>query len=328
MNKNLSKFLQIAIPLGLGFFLIGYIYTNFTDEQLIELKEYFKNADYGYVIIAASLSIFSHISRAYRWSFMLAPLGYKPKLSNNFMTIAIAYLMNIFIPKSGEVSRGILLSKYEGVPFEKGFGTIISERIVDLIFLLAFIILAVTLKFDILYTYITDLIPLKKLGQLAVGGLIVLIVGWFLLKYLKFAFVKKIKAFISGLKDGVLSIWTMKKKGAFIFHTFLIWGLYVLSFYTATLALDQTTGIAFSTLIITFVVGSFTFAFTNSGFGTYPAAVAGILSLFAIDFTVGTAFGWIVWTSNIASILLLGIISLIALPLYNKNNTVKDKSIQ
>lgn len=324
MKKTLSKFLQIAIPLGLGIFLIWYVYSNFTDQQLLELKAHFKNADYGYVILAVSLSIFSHLSRAYRWSFMLEPLGYKPKLANNFMTIAVAYVMNIFIPKSGEVTRGILLSKYEDVPFDKGFGTIISERVVDLIFLLAFTFLAISLKYDILYTYITELIPVQKLVIIGVVGLVLLLVGYLLLKYLKFAFIEKIKTFIAGLKEGVMTIWTMKKKGAFIVHTFLIWGLYVLSFYTATMALDETSGIAFSTLIIAFVVGSFTFAFTNSGFGTYPAAVAGILSLFAIEFTVGTAFGWIVWTSNITAILLVGVTSLIALPLYNKGKVKKE----
>lgn len=323
MKKALSKFLQIAIPLGLGIFLIWYVYSNFTEQQLLDLETHFKNADYGYVVLAVSLSIFSHLSRAYRWSFMLEPLGYKPKLANNFMTIAVAYVMNIFIPKSGEVTRGLLLTKYEDVPFDKGFGTIISERIVDLIFLLALTALAISLKYDILYTYVTNLIPVQKLVLLGVLGFVLLFVGYLLLKYLKFSFIAKIKTFISGLKDGVLSIWIMKKKGAFIVHTFLIWGLYVLSFYTATMALDETSGIAFSTLIIAFVVGSFTFAFTNSGFGTYPAAVAGILSLFAIELTVGTAFGWIVWASNITAILLLGLTSLIALPLYNSGKSKK-----
>jgi len=319
VNKKLSKFLQIAIPLGLGIFLIWYVYSGFTEQQLVELEGHFKNADYGFVILAVSFSIFSHISRAYRWSYMLEPLGYKPKLANNFMTIAVAYLMNLGIPKSGEITRGVLISRYEGVPFEKGFGTIISERVVDLIFLLAFTILAVSLKFDILYNYITGLIPIQKLVIISIVGIIALVITWLLLKYLKFPFIKKIKKFVSGLKDGVLSIWTMKKKGAFLFHTFLIWGLYILSFYMATLALKDISGIAFGTLIITFVVGSFTFAFTNSGIGYYPLAVAGILLLFGIEKTVGTAFGWIVWTSNIASILLLGVSSLITLPIYNKN---------
>ena len=318
MKKSLSKFLQIAIPLGLGIFLIWYVFIDFTDTQLAELKTYFKNANYGYVVISVSLSIFSHLSRAYRWSFMLEPLGYKPKLANNFMTIAVAYVMNIFIPKSGEVTRAILLDKYEMIPFEKGFGTIISERIIDLLFLLAFTVAAILMKYDILYTYVTDLIPVQKLVIIGVIGLVMLTAGYLSLKYLKFDFIVKIKTFINGLKEGVLSVLTMKKKMTFIFHTFLIWGLYVLSFYAATLALNETSNIAFSTLIITFVVGSFTFAFTNSGFGTYPAAVAGILTLFAIEITVGTAFGWIVWTSNIASILLIGVTSLIALPIYNK----------
>src|SRR5690606_3533780 len=138
LNRHLSRFLQIAIPLGLGVFLIWYIYQSFTPEQLAETKKYFSDANYGFVILSVALSVLSHISRAYRWNFMLQPLGYRTKLANNFMAISVAYLMNIFIPKSGEVSRGIILDKYEGVPFQKGFGTIISERIVDLIFLFFF----------------------------------------------------------------------------------------------------------------------------------------------------------------------------------------------
>ena len=90
----------------------------------------------------------------------------------------------------------------------------------------------------------------------------------------------------------------MKKKGLYIFHSFLIWGLYLLSFYIATFALKETASISFSTLIITFVIGSFSFAFTNSGFGAYPFFVASILAVFSIPETVGTAFGWIVWTTQ------------------------------
>lgn len=322
MNKILSRFLQIGIPLGFGIFLIWYTYNKFTSEQLIELKAYFSNANYGVVLLSVFLSVLSHFLRAYRWNFMLQPLGYKPKLANNFMAISIAYLMNIFIPKSGEVSRGIIMDKYEGIPFEKGFGSIISERIVDLIFLLLFTCTALILKFDVLYGYIASSIP-KQLIYVGIIGLIVFAVVLFIiLKFKVFKFPPKIKSFIVGLKDGLLSIVTMKKKTAFILHSFLIWGLYIASFYTATHALTETSTIPFSTIIIAFVVGSFTFAFTNSGFGTYPAAIAGILVLFTVPFTVGTAFGWIVWISNITSIVILGVLSLIALPLYNKNREV------
>jgi hypothetical protein len=140
--------------------------------------------------------------------------------------------------------------------------------------------------------------------------------------FLKFSISKtnsKVKTFLLGLKQGVLSIVTMKKKGLFILYSFGIWGLYLLSFFVATQALLETSNIEFGTVIIAFVVGSFTFAFTNSGFGTYPAAMAGVLVLFNVPFTVGTAFGWIIWSSGIASIIVIGIGSLLFLPVYNKN---------
>jgi hypothetical protein len=318
LNKSLGKFLTIAIPLGLGIFLIWYIYTSFTPEQLAETKAYFSEANYGFVLLSVVFSVLSHISRSYRWNFMLEPLGYRPKLANNFMAVSVAYLMNIFIPKSGEISRGIILNKYEGIPFEKGFGTIISERVVDLLFLMIFTVLALILKFDVLAEYIAESIP-PSILYLAIIGLTV--VGVLVVLFLKFSKSKtnlKLKTFAIGLKDGVLSIIKMKKKAAFLLHTVLIWGLYLLSFYTALFALPETSHIALGTIIIAFVVGSFTFAFTNSGFGTYPAALAGILAVFGVAKTVGVAFGWIVWISNISALLFFGVLSLILLPIYNR----------
>lgn len=250
---------------------------------------------------------------------MLEPMGYQPTLANNFMAISVAYLMNMFIPKSGEVSRGIVLKKYEDVPFEKGFGAIISERVIDLIFLLAFTFLALALQFEVLYGFLTEIIsPLKLVLTLLVLAALGGIALWILSRSTS-SIAQKIKKFVRGLKEGIFSIATMQKKGAFIFHTFVIWGLYLLSFYLATFALEETSVITVGTLIITFVVGSFSFAFTNSGFGVYPFFVAGILALLGVSETVGTAFGWIVWTSNIASIVLLGGLSFLLLPFYNRS---------
>lgn len=235
------------------------------------------------------------------------------------MAISVAYLMNIFIPKSGEVSRGVILDKYEGVPFQKGFGTIISERIVDLIFLLVFTAAALSIKFDVLYDYVMQSIPASLIYVLLAAIVSVAVIIPLYIRFSKSNINKKLKNFVIGLKEGIFSIVKMKKKAAFLFHSFVIWGLYLLSFYTALYALPETAGIPFGTVIITFVVGSFTFAFTNSGFGTYPAAIAGILTVFGIAKTAGIAFGWILWVSNISSIVLFGVISLLLLPVYNRN---------
>ena len=239
------------------------------------------------------------------------------------MAVCVAYLMNIFIPKSGEISRALVLKKYEGVPFDKGFGTIITERVVDLVLLLAFTLIALLLEFDVLYGYLTQVVPVKTV-IIALGGLGGLFLVFVLfLKYSNSLLSQKIKGLVSGLKEGVFSILKMKKKGAFIFYSLMIWILYVLAFYIGTQALVETNDIAIGTIIITFVVGSFAFAFTNSGFGSYPAAIAGILLIFGIEATVGTALGWIVWTSNIAYILLFGGLSFIFLPIYNRNKISK-----
>ncbi|MEZ4779924.1 MAG: lysylphosphatidylglycerol synthase transmembrane domain-containing protein [Flavobacteriaceae bacterium] len=318
MNKSLSKFLQLFIPLALGVLLIWYFYSKFTPQQWNELVFHFKNANYLLVTASVLMSVLSHGIRAYRWNFMLEPLGYKPKLLNNFFAVSTAYFMNLFIPKSGEVSRAVVLDKYEKVPFEKGFGTIISERVVDLFFLFLFTILAVLLQFDVLFDYISKLIPFSKLLIILCILFLGLVVFYLFLKKSNGFLASKIKTFARGLKEGVFSILKMKKKGAFIFHSLIIWGLYLFSFYTATLALPETSTISFGIIIITFVVGSFTFAFTNSGLGYYPLAIAGILLLFGIPETAGTALGWIVWTSNVIYIVVSGILSLVFLPIYNR----------
>ena len=319
MNKSIIKFLKIAIPLGLGFFLIYYSYSKFSPEQLEEISFYFKKADYKIVALSVFFSLLSHLLRAYRWNFMLESLGYKPKIANNFMAVNVAYIMNLFIPKSGEISRAVIINKYEDVPFDKAFGTIISERAVDVIILFGFTAIALMLQFDLLFTFLTDIIQPSKL-YIAFGALFLFVIIFFLfLKYSKSVLHQKIKQFYLGIKEGILSIIKMKEKGLFIVHSFLIWGLYLLSFYTALHALEETSSITFGIIIITFVVGSFSFAFTNSGFGTYPFFVAAILSVFNIPETVGTAFGWIVWTSSITSIVFFGGLSLLVLPFYNRN---------
>ncbi len=319
MNKSLSKFLQIVIPLGLGLFLMWFFYSKYTPEQKEQVFDNLENANYWIVALAVLLSVISHMVRAYRWNLLLEPMGYHPRLLNNFMAVSVAYLMNIFIPKSGEVSRALVLTSYEKVPFDKGFGTIISERVVDVVFLFAFTFVALVLQFDLLYEFLLEKVPVKEIG-LALAGLLVLFILFVtFLKYSKSKLSSKINGLIAGLREGIFSILKMKRKWNFILQSFLIWILYLASFYTATYALPETTGLDAGIIIITFVVGSFTFAFTNSGFGYYPLAIAGIMLVFGIPETTGTAFGWIVWTSNILYLLISGALSFIFLPIYNRN---------
>ena len=306
------------LPILLGVFLTIYAYNSFTPEQLEEMKSYFRNADYTYVGIALLFGLISHSARAYRWKFMLEQMGYNSPFKNNFMAVWISYFMNMTIPRSGEVSRALVLKKYENVPFDKAFGSIIAERVVDLIILLIFIGVAVLLQFDVLQTFLLDKIPFDKLLLYGAVSLVLFLAAILLFVYSKSKWILMIKSKISGLTEGVLSIWKMEKKWAFLFHTIVIWVCYVLTFYAATFALKETSDISFGVVVTAFVLGSLAISFSNGGFGVFPVVVAGILALYGVSKEAGTAFGWIIWTSQTVQIIILGGLSFLLLPILNR----------
>ena len=129
----------------------------------------------------------------------------------------------------------------------------------------------------------------------------------------------KLKEKFSGLTEGMTSILKMKNKWWFLFHSFFIWFSYLLMFYVTIFALKETSEIGFGAVIIGFVFGSLAIGFTNSGFGAYPLLVAEIFMLYGIPDTAGTAFGWLVWTSQTILMLFLGGLSFIFLPVLNRN---------
>lgn len=313
-----KKVFKIAFPIAIGILLVIYSYTRFSPEQLEEIRLHFQQANYGFVLLSVLFSILSHMVRAHRWTFLARPLGFRPKFYNSFMALNAAYLLNLVIPRGGEVSRAVILDKYENISFQKGFGTIIAERVVDLLFLLGFTLAVTFIKADVLWNYFIDIVPIKQLSTLTIIGAISIFLLWLILRFSKGKIIRKIKGFLKGLKEGVWSITKMANKWEFLFHSFLIWILYVAAFYVCIFAFDQTSNIDFSTMLLAFVAGSFAVAFTNSGFGSYPLFVAGVLFLFGIPETSGIAFGWIIWISNMFSMIILGVLSFILLPIMNR----------
>jgi len=264
------------------------------------------------------LGLLSHLSRAYRWLYQLEPLGYKVKLGNSIMAVFATYLINYTIPRAGEVARASILTNYEGVPFEKGFGTIVAERIADLIVMIGIISVTLFLQFDFIYQFLAE----RFNPTLIFVGLAVLLITFLIFtQYIqksKSAFAVRIKTFVNGLFEGALSIFKMKKKWAFIFHTLFIWGMYLLMFYTTTLSIEELDGIPIGAVLIGFISASFSIAATNGGIGSYPVAVFAAFSIFGIAKEPSIAFGWIMWTSQTIMIIVLGGISLLYLPIFNR----------
>ena len=319
MKKSTKKILKIILPLSLGVFLIWYSIKSSTPLERAQLLDNITQAHPGWILLSMLLGLLSHISRAYRWKFLLEPMGYNPKFPNSFMAVMVAYLANFGIPRSGEVLRGVTISTYEKIPFEKAFGTIISERIADFIMLMLIIGIAMILQTEYLLTYFEENNINPFLTIAILFGL--LSVGIFILKLIrksKHGFILKVKNFAKGLLEGMRSILKMKNKGAFIFHTVFIWVMYVLMFYVLIFTVPETAAMPFGVVMMAFVVGSFAISATNGGIGVYPIAIGASLMLFGISKEAGEAFGWITWGTQTLLVILVGGFSFLFLPIFNR----------
>lgn len=312
---DIKKLLKIILPLALGGFLVWYSLSKVSIETLIQ---YFKDANYWWISLGLFFGLLSHLSRAYRWKFLLEPMGYKPDFGNSTMAVLVAYLVNYAVPRAGEVSRAAVMTNYEKIPFEKGFGTIVAERIADLLMMLVIITITLFVQFDFIYELLTKNFNPTKIF---IGLGVIVIAGFIFTRYVKKATSGvglKIKNFISGLIEGVTSILKMKHKWAFIFHTVFIWIMYVAMFW-ATIPAIEGLQVPFGGVLIGFIAGAFSIAATNGGIGLYPVAVASALALFGIAEEPATAFGWIMWTAQTAMIIVFGGLAFLFLPIYNKN---------
>jgi len=317
---KLKVILKILVPLSIGLFFIFLTVNATSNEERKLIYSYIKNADYRFLFLSVFFGILSHLSRAYRWKFLLAPLGYKPRFINTVLSVLIAYIANLGIPRSGEILRATTLSSYEKIPFEKTFGTVIAERLVDMIILFSIILLALSFHFELIWNLLKE----KQASMIRplywfFGGLIpVIYVIRFLFKQERHPAIIKIKNFLKGLTEGILSLKKMPKKGVFVAHTLFIWIMYIAMFYVVKWAVPEISTLGLNALLPAFVIGGLAISASNGGIGIYPFSVALMLATFGVSNESGLAFGWITWTAQTLMIIVFGSLSFFALPLVNR----------
>jgi len=317
---KLKVILKILVPLSIGLFFIFLTVNATSNEERKLIYSYIKNADYRFLFLSVFFGILSHLSRAYRWKFLLAPLGYKPRFINTVLSVLIAYIANLGIPRSGEILRATTLSSYEKIPFEKTFGTVIAERLVDMIILFSIILLVLSFHFELIWNLLKE----KQASMIRplywfFGGLIpVIYVIRFLFKQERHPAIIKIKNFLKGLTEGILSLKKMPKKGVFVAHTLFIWIMYIAMFYVVKWAVPETSTLGLNALLPAFVIGGLAISTSNGGIGIYPFSVALMLATFGVSNESGLAFGWITWTAQTLMIIVFGSLSFFALPLVNR----------
>lgn len=319
MKKATKKWVKTLGPMALGIFFIWFSLSKFSSDELHQLWYNIKTVDLIWVLISFLMGLLSHLSRAYRWKFLLEPVQIKPKYYNCFFSLMLGYLANLGIPRSGEVLRGATLASYEKVKFEKTFGTIITERLVDLIMLLSIVGITSLSQSDKIFAFFNSQNINPFLGGILIVSIILLLfIGYRIIKHSKIPVIQKIKSFIEELFKGMKSVFSMKKKAYFILHTFIIWGLYVGMFYVLKLAFPETQDLGLQATLVAFVFGAFAMTVTNGGIGLYPIAIGIAFSTFNVSNATGEAFGWIMWGTQTGLVILLGGLSFLILPLLNR----------
>lgn len=328
MKSTIIKALKIILPLSFGFFLIWLFYDALCEDQRAELFEAFKNANYLWVFIALIFGFLSHVSRAWRWRYLLDPMGYKISFWNAYHALMIGYVVNIIFPRAGEASRAGVISKTEKVPFQKGFGTILAERAVDVAMLGIIVLIALGLqmnKLDLFQAKIDGFnsgesgcgnsMIFSILGNVVKWGVIAGFAGVVGLMLFVKSFRNKVVSFVKELMEGVFSIFKTKYKLQFIGHTIFIWVMYVLMFSVCFFSVEETSHLGPDAMLAGFIAGTIGIILVQGGIGVYPAFVGLIVTVYLDADAPGIlpealALGWIIWTSQTLMMIVLGLISL------------------
>lgn len=316
----------MAIPFILSGGILYWMYRGFNFDAL---QQTFRSGmNWWWMMFSMVFGVTAQMFRGIRWKQTLEPLGEKPSTMDCIHAVFISYASSLIIPRSGELSRCGVLTKYDGTSFSKALGTVVTERIIDSLLILA-ITAAVILSqvgvfmnfFEETGTSITDILK----GFTTTGYLVTILClifticfVWYALK--RFKFLERIREKIDNVKDGIMSLRDVKNKPLFAFYTIAIWLSYFIHYWMTFACFDFMAPLGFSAAIVSFIVGSIAVIVpTPNGAGPWHFAVKTILILYGIDAFNAETFVLIVHTLQTALVPLLGVYSLICLSFKSKN---------
>jgi uncharacterized protein (TIRG00374 family) len=328
MPKKLLSYITYLLTLGLGVFLIWLSVKGLKPHDVDLMKDAISKANFWLLIPILIMGFVSHWSRAIRWRYLMEPLNLSPSKSNAFFAVMVGYLANLAFPRLGEVLKCTILAKYENIPADKLIGTIIAERAFDLLCLLIIFFLTFLVQIDFAKELLQGL-QAKQSGQ-GSGHLLYYLIGTFVVvgflfafrhRIANLAFFQKIREIAKNVLAGIMSFKKMKHKKEFVFHTLLIWGMYmgmiVLGFQS--IAATSHLGINAGFSVLSF--GSVGMIVTPGGLGAYTGLVEKIVSLYGVEKAFAVAISWIIWLVPTLIIIIGGGISMMLLPFFNQNKT-------
>ena len=325
LKQKLIKVLRIIAFFALGLVLFWLVYK---DQDIDRIKSILKNdVDYLWIWISLILGLLSHMSRTWRWILMIEPLGHKPRFLNTFLSVMVGYLMNLVVPRSGEISRCGVLARYEKISFTKLVGTVVTERIIDVIMLLLLTLIVLGSQFGKILMFLENNPHVKeKLNNLSMNVWTVLILaavvaGFYFCRnrIKKSNALAKFHEIMQKFGEGLKTIKNMKNKWAFILHTVFIWLMYYLMLYVVFFSFEFTSGLTAIAALTTFVLGSFGMvAPVQGGIGAWHFMVIQSLIVYGVGKADGVVFAFLAHSTMTGMLIVMGLISLLVLPFINR----------
>lgn len=309
-----------------------------TQEQIDGTIDSFKKANFFWLFFSLVIGLSASVLRAQRWRLMFKPLNHYPRFWNTFFSVNVMFFANLFVPRLGEVSRCGILAKYEGIPVEKSIGTMVVERIVDVLCLVSLIGLLLIVEYDTISNYFFGLFSDQQEVEgpgfhwaLKYGIPFIILVGVLVFSFIIFRkhgidqLKRTLRQRLRGLSEGFMSIRHMKNFTQFVILSITIWFCYFLMIYFAFFSLPETSSLAPFTALACLIFGSFAMIATPGGIGAYPLAIRAILLLYGVNEIIGGALGTMIWGVQTAGVFIAGLISLVLLSLINPTVKIKSK---
>lgn len=326
MSSSVRQVLQYTVSLILAVALLGYVLNAIHPGEMLSR---FRQADYRWIVLSGLLSVVAYWSRAKRWCLLIEPLGYRPRVFHSFIALMSGYFVNMFLPRVGEVTRCGVLHKLDKVPVNVSFGTVVAERIFDVLMLFILLCFTFLLEFQRLGGFLTELLQSRfewvskilhdtptvlalVLSVTLFAATIVYLLFRYRRRLAKIRLVQKIAAFLKGMGKGLISVRKLKNPIPFFFHTGLIWVMYYFMSYVLFFAMPQTAGLGIRAGFTILIMGGLGMsAPVQGGFGTFHILVGNALVLYGLSQQDGLILATFMHTSQTLFTLLIGSIGLL-----------------
>lgn len=324
-KKLLNKGLQIVFPLLLGAAILFWTYRDFNFQRIGEVLN--GGIHYGWMLFSLVFGVLANLFRGWRWTLALEPLGEYPKKSNCVYAIFVSYAANLVIPRLGEVSRCGVLTKYDGVSFPKSLGTVVSERVIDMLCIGLIAGITLLLQASVFSSFFAEtgtnmgryatVLTSVHFYVIVICAIAIFLLAFFLIRNV--ALFAKLKGLFRNIWAGIIALKDVKNVPLYLIYTVGIWGSYFLEFYLAFYAFSFSAQLGVVAGLVMFVVGSIAVIVpTPNGAGPWHFAVITMMTLYGVGKEDAAIFALLVHGIQTFLLILLGIYGLAALPFTNK----------